>query len=231
MFKNFSTLPLMDADDGLGGAGAEVAEVAEPQEEEVTESAENEEVAEPQRTEQDRAFADQRRRIEELERQNKEYEDALGYFFDGDDKQLQARALAEERPLEEVKAESEAMQRLHELEEQNAELQEKNVTFEVERRMAEDLQTLKGLDPNLSSLEELGETYFNCIEAGLSATDAYYASKAKMQAEKIIPPTNIGKVNSVSEPKDFFTRDEVQNMSKSEVKANYDAIRKSMTKW
>ena len=89
------------------GLGAEEPEVAEPDNEVETLGAEEPEVAEPVRTEQDAAFAQMRRHNEELERQlaeaqrqSKEYEDALGLFFDGEDKSLQAQAYATQRPLE-----------------------------------------------------------------------------------------------------------------------------------
>ena len=104
--------PLMEADDGTNIAGAEEPEVAELAEEEV-EGAEEQEVAEPadgDKKSADAAFAEMRRQNQELEKQLAEYEEALGYFFDGDDKALQAKAVAQERPLEDVKAEYEGRQ-------------------------------------------------------------------------------------------------------------------------
>lgn len=235
MFKNLF-MPLLDADTGaeIGGAGVEAQEVADPVEETET-GVEDEEVAEPQdnRTEQDAAFAEMRRQNEELTRRAEQYEAALANFFDGEGDELivQARALGEEKSEEQIRAEIEAEMRVRELEAQNEALQDANVEFEIERRMAEDLHTLQSIDPSIKSIEEMDETFFNCIGAGLSATDAYYAMKAKEQAQKIVPPTSIGKVNATSEPKDYYTRDEVEAMSKAEIKANYDTIRKSMTKW
>ena len=80
------------------GEGAEELEAADPVEGNLS-GAEEQEVAAPVKTEQDAAFADMRRQIEALQRERdeqskraQEFEDALGLFFDGDDKAGQANA-------------------------------------------------------------------------------------------------------------------------------------------
>lgn len=223
-------------DDGLHiGGGAEEAEVADQSTEEV-EGAEEQEVAEPasdnSKTPADAAFAELRRKNEALEKQLKEYDEALGYFFDGEDKPAQAQAFKEERSVEDVKAEREKQAELESLREENEALREQITTREVEQMMAKDLREIQAIDPSVKSLTELGEMFFDLISTGqVSGVDAYYAVKAKARAESINTPEPVGEVNATSDEKDFYTKAEVDGMSPAEIHKNYDAIRRSMTKW
>lgn len=222
--------------------GAEEPEVAEPDNEVETSSEETPEVAEPGRTEQDAAFAQMRRDKEELERQlaeaqrqSKEYEDALGLFFDGEDKALQAQAYASERPFEEVKAETEMQAQLAALQNEKENLEQQLLEQQAQAQMDADLAEIQKIAPDVKSIQELGKEYlvfrFNAM-GEMGAVEAYQMAKA--YKEKMTPkkPPVIGDVSTTEKPQsDYFTREEVEAMSPAEVKANYDKIRESIPKW
>lgn len=236
MKTNFGELlPMLEEDTGLEVGGAEVQEPAEPEEAET--GAEVQELAEPEeekpvKKDADSAFAELRRQNEDLQRRNEEYEEALGLFFDGDDKDLQAHALAEDRPVEELIAENNAKAELESLRNENEALKENLETKEVERLMERDLASIQAIDPSVKTLDDLGDDFLSLISTGkLTGEQAYYASKSMNDAKAIKKPDLPGAANQSPEEKDFYTREEVDNMSKSEIHKNYDAIRKSMTKW
>ena len=211
------------------GLGAEEPEVAEPDNEVETLGAEEPEVAEPVRTEQDAAFAQMRRHNEELERQlaeaqrqSKEYEDALGLFFDGEDKSLQAQAYATQRPLEEVRAE----QQMHE---------QQLLEQQAQAQMDADLAEIQKSHPEVKSIDELGPEYlafrFNPM-GEMGAEQAFQMMMAYKGNTTPKKPPIIGNVSTADKPQsDYYTREEVEAMSPAEVKANYDKIRESMSKW
>lgn len=224
------------------GAGAEVPEVAEPDNEVETSGAEEPEVAEPVRTEQDAAFAQMRRQNEDLERQlaeaqrqSKEYEDALGLFFDGEDKALKAQAYANERPFEEVKAESQMQAQLAELQSKNANLEQQLLEQQAQAQMNADLAEIQKSHPEVKSIEELGQEYlafrFNPM-GEMSAEQAFQMMQTYKASTTPKKPPIIGTVSTTDKPQsDYYTREEVEAMSPAEVSKNYDKIRESMTKW
>ena len=240
LFKDMR--PFLAPDDMGGGAGAEVQEVAEPVVEET--GAEEQEVAEPAsggKTEADSAFAELRRRAEEAERQRAEYEtqnqqmiEALGLYFDGDnatDLAIAARANAKQISPEEERAQYEAEQMRLTMSEENKRLQEENLALRVEQMMSRDLSKIQEIDPDVKSLEDLGETFANYIRAGLSSVEAYYAVKAREAKEKVVPPKTVGKVTTTKGESSYFTPDEVEAMSDEEIDKNFDAILSSMKQW
>lgn len=221
--------------------GAEDQEIAATGEVEET-GAEEQEVAEPARTEQDAAFAQMRREKEELSRQlaeaqkqSKEYEDALGLFFDGEEKALQAQAYFNERPIEEVRAEQEMQSQLAELQERNQTLEQQLVQQQAQAQMDADLAEIQKKHPEVKSIGELGNAYlafrFNSI-GETSAEQAYQMMKAYQKQTTPKKPPIIGGVSTTSRPSsDYFTREEVEAMSAEEVSKNYDAIREAMNHW
>ncbi len=243
MLFNKKMRPFLAPDDGLGGGtGVEVQEPAEPVVEEP--GAEEQEPAEPAtegKTEADSAFAELRRRAEEAERRNAEFEtqnkqmiEALGLYFDGDnatDLAIAARANAKQISPDEERARYEAEQAQLTMSEENKRLQEENLALKVEQMMAKGLSEIQQIDPNVKSLEELGESFANYIRAGLSSVDAYYAVKAREAKEKITPPKNVGKVSTTKGESSFFTREEVEAMSDEELDKNWDAIWESQKQW
>lgn len=220
---------------------AEMTEVAEPSEVEVL-GEEEQEVAETAKTEQDAAFAQMRRQNEELERQlaeaqrqSKEYEDALGLFFDGEDKALKAQAYANERPFEEVKAESQMQAQLAELQSKNANLEQQLLEQQAQAQMNADLAEIQRTHPEIKSIEELGQEYLAFRFNPMGEMGAEQAFQMMMAYKGNITPKKppiIGNVSTTDKPQsDYYTREEVEAMSPAEVKANYDRIRESMSKW
>jgi hypothetical protein len=223
------------------GEGVEELEVAD-QAEVIPSGEEESEVAEPTRTEQDAAFAQMRRQIESLQRERdeqskraKEFEDALGLFFDGDDKAGQANAYYNERPYEEYRQEQDTIAELTNLRESNASLQRQLVEQQADAQMSADLAEIQRVAPEVKSIGELGKAYlafrFNSM-GGNDAVTAFKMAQAYTQATTPKKPPVIGGVSTQAKPQsDFYSREEVEAMTPKEVSANYDAIRQSMTKW
>lgn len=223
---------------------AEMQEVADPVvEEETLESEENQEVADPEestesptaeeteqstgRTPQDAAFAEMRRRIQELEganadleRRNGEMHGALSRYFEGEDDEeliINANAYAEEVDPDEYRERYEADRELADLRAQNEELQERLTNQEIERLMQEGLREVQELDPNIKSLEELGDAFIDFIASGLDTKKAYYATLAYNNNEKVFAPDAIGKVADTKAERDFFTSKELDDLTDEEL--------------
>lgn len=222
--------------------GVEVTDIADQSEEVEELGVEEQESAETAKTEQDAAFAQMRRQNEELarqladaQRQSKEYEDALGLFFDGEDKALQAQAHYNQRPIEEVRAEHEMESQLEELQNKNQSLEQQLLEQKAQALMNSDLLEIQKLHPEVKSIDELGKEYlaFRFSQMGeMGAEQAYQMAKVyKAQTTPKKPPV-IGSVSTQEKPQsDYYTREEVAAMSAEEVSKNYDTIRKSMEKW
>lgn len=108
---------------------------------------------------------------------------------------------------------------------------------EIERIMDDDLKQIQKVDPTVKSISELGDRFFNLIKTGVNALDAFNAIRATDSATKVVPPPEIGKVNSSEKgEKTYYTSAEVDAMIASNSKDldNPEVlarIRKSMTKW
>lgn len=222
---------------------AETPEVAEP----VTdgESAETQEVAEPVetqgKTDADSAFAQMRRNMREAQERAEEAERRLAEMdareeairnLSGRDNAVES-ALAESLGLDydevvsQLDASTESARKDMEIEELRATID----NLEVDRRMESDLRTIQAIDPNVKSLEELGDVYASLIEAGATAEAAYYAAKAKDINTRATPPKPMGKIDGTPPSKDYYTEAEVDAMSPAEQSAKWEIIKKSMTKW
>lgn len=206
----------------LDNTGVEEQEVAEPAEEVVT-GAEEQEVAEPV-DKSDAAFAEMRREIERLQLENARKDKALGLYFDGENKEVKAIAHAMGQDPADVQKAFDADAKISQLEET---LQSER----AERAMEKDLAEIQKIDPNVKSLDDLGETYANYIRAGLSGVEAYAAIKAKENLNTETPPKTIGNLSTAPVKKDYFTSEEVDRMSPSEQLANHEAIMNSMARW
>lgn len=223
----------MDMDDYINES-VETQDVAEP-ETDVEESAETQEAAEPEttethveatdehdsdddsdsssRTEQDAAFA-------RMRRENQQMMKALQTYFDGEtaeDLSINALAYAEHRDPDEYRQEWEHEQEYESLKEENQSLRDQLLHANVERLMQEGLKDIQAIDPNVKSLDELGDSFPKFIAAGLSSTEAYWASKAQRERERIIAPPAIGKVAESKAEKDFFTSDEIDALTDEEL--------------
>lgn len=212
----------------------ESLEVAEPETEEVV----TEEAPQSGKTDADHAFAEQRRRIAELEKANAEQEasnkqmfEALSRYFEGETAEelsINANAYAEKRDPEEYRAEYEANKELETLRAENQNLKKQMFDAEIDRLMQEGLREIQEIDPEVKSLDDLGQSFPNFIRAGLSTKDAYYATMAKESKEKIMPPQTIGKVANTKAERDYYTSEELDNLSDAEIDANWDKVKRSM---
>ena len=237
--------------------GVEEQEIADPVMEEAEEQgAEEPEVTAPAseepegRTAADAAFAEMRRRAEEAERLRAE---ALAELEDLKSKQAAREAALEELDIDEIDAISEVtgMTREEVLEtierEEEAaeaeiqskekdriieELQDRINEVEAEKIMAQDLANLQKIDPKLKELTDLGEDFFAYIAAGLSAEQAYYAIKGREITTRSTPAVAPGKITEATPPeKDYFTEEEVANMTSEQKTANAEKIMKSLPLW
>lgn len=230
---------------------AEIQEVAEPEED--VASAETQEVAEPDeaestteapsesgRTEADAAFAQQRRRIAELEErertlyeQNEAMMAALQRYFDGetaDELAINANAYAEQRDPEEYRQEYERAREFEKLQRENEFLNDQLMNAEVDRLMREGLREVQEIDPNVKSLDELGSQFADFIRAGLPTKEAYYATKAMEMKEKVFAPDAIGKVADTKADRDYYTSEELDHLTDEEMDENWDKVMRSLNR-
>ena len=227
---------------------AENQEVAEP-ETETALGAEEQEVAAPdtaedsyevaeepthQRTEMDAAFAEMRRQNQQLEREAKMMREALSTYFEGDTAEelsINAHAYAQQRDPEEYRAEWEKQQDYERALQENEELHNMMLEMEVDRLMRDGLREVQEIDPNIKSLDELGEPFVKMIGAGLTTKEAYYATLAMNSKEKVFAPSPIGKVSDNRIERDYYTSEEIDNLTDEELDdpVIWEKVMKSMS--
>lgn len=215
------------------------------------ESEETQEAAEPAeaespietgsgRTSADAAFAEQRRRIAELEERERALAEeneammyALSRYFEGETAEelsINANAYAEERDPDEYRVEYERLKESERLQTENEFLKSQLVDAEIQRRMREDLREIQEIDPNVKSLDDLGGTYGKFIASGLSAKEAFYATKAMEMKEKVFAPDAIGKVSSSKADRDYYTSEELDHLTDEEMDENWDKVMRSLSR-
>jgi len=207
--------------------------------EEAAEQPEEQQPPEPEQPEQpDPVLEELKAAKEEAEKKASEFEEQLrrqnallGRASDGEDPALdvvsQAIGMEPEELLAAVKEELESEQ----LESEHKALKEEVERLRLEKAMEADLLEVQKADPSVKNLADLGDAYFQCISAGMSATEAYHASKYIAQKTTPTPPAEIGKLNESSVQKDFYTKEEVEAMTAEEVEKNLPKIEQSMKKW
>lgn len=235
-------------DENINIESAETQEVAEPEMDEALESEETQEVAEPdeadyseedeeevedthERTEADARFAEMRRQNQALEREAEMMREALSRYFEGETAEelsINANAYAEERDPDEYREEWEREQDYERTLQENEELRERMLEMEVDRRMEDALREVKEIEPSIASLDELGDSFANMIAAGLTTKEAYYASLAMKSKEKVLAPDPIGKVADNRVERDYYTSEELDNLTDEELDANWDKVMRSM---
>lgn len=227
---------------------AEIQEVADP-ETETSLGAEEQEVAAPdtaedsyevaeepthQRTEMDAAFAEMRRQNQQLEREAKMMREALSTYFEGDTAEelsINAHAYAQQRDPEEYRVEWEKQQDYERALKENEELHNMMLEMEVDRLMRDGLREVQEIDPNIKSLDELGEPFVKMIGAGLTTKEAYYATLAMNSKEKVFAPSPIGKVSDNRIERDYYTSEEIDNLTDEELDdpVIWEKVMKSMS--
>lgn len=211
----------------LPESSEETQEVAEP----VEESTVNEEPS--RRTDSDAAFAEMRRENQRLQKEHSQMMAALGRYFKGEnatDLALEAQAYADDRNVDDVRAEYERDEEFENLRAENEEMRQTLLDLQVQQLMKEGLQEIQQINPNVKSLDELGETFANMIGAGLSTKEAYYATMVMEQKEKVMPPDAIGKISDTKVERDYYTSEELDNLTDEEMDANWDKVMKSLQK-
>lgn len=216
--------------------GEEVQEVTDP-ESEATEPAPEE----SGRTEADAAFAQMRREKEqymselqaaraeldalrEKEAQTEARNNAISKLTGDENGQIAALAEVTGLSEEEIIAEMEAAEESAQKDLRIQQLEERINSVEAERLMQADLAVLQKIDPTIASLNDLGDEYVQYIQAGLDPENAYWAIKAKEQANHATPPKEMGKVNTGSAEKDRFTEAEIEAMTPEQRAKNYKKI-------
>ena len=224
---------------------AEIQEVAEP-ETEALESAETQEVAEPdtadnsteaeesterERTEADARFAEMRRQNQQLEREAQMMREALSRYFEGETAEelsINANAYAEERDPEEYRREWDERQEYERTKAENEELKNEMLRMRVDEMMRNGLREIQEIDPSIKSLDELGESFAKMIGAGLSNKEAYYATLAMKNKDKVLAPDPIGRVSDNRIERDYYTSEELDHLTDEEMDANWDKVWRSM---
>lgn len=105
---------------------------------------------------------------------------------------------------------------------------------QMEETFSRDMAAIKTAYPDeqAKSVMDLGEDFMALMATGqLDAVGAYEAIRRKRNAGRKQPPSMGAVATGGNEPKDYFTKEEVQRMSQAEVKKNLDVINKSMKRW
>lgn len=218
-------------------AMSEEAEVIEPQTDETDLGEEETEVTEQSseqpkegRSKADAAFAQMRREKEAAERElarikaeQQARQNVLARLGGKDNADIEALAEVLGIDAEDVQATIESEQKQMAMEQRILEL-------ETEKRLDDTLAEIHALDPDVS--EEDTAEILGYVDKGLTAEQGYYAVRAKNFANTPIAPKEIGKINSPKPmEKEFFTREEVNNMSEDDQRRNADKILASASKW
>lgn len=208
--------------------------------EQATEPQENPKPAQPE--DENRAFAQQRRAREAAQREAQEYKTRLERYeqmasvlgFKGEnDEETMANAMAHAYGVtpEEWRAEQERIREEMLNSPEFARLKAENEALkskEYDRIIGSDLKEIQGVDPQVKSLDDLGERFLQLRAAGVDNLTAYHAVKAAASKK---PVAQMGDIKPGAAEKGFFTCDEVKAMSPAEVSKNYEKIEKSMSKW
>lgn len=194
-------------------------------------------VEKPQDSETNRAFQKMRKANEDLQREldslraekqarNETFERLVGSGASDISVIAEASGLSED----EVRAEFVHSQENYEKDAKIDALEARLLDIEAEKAMAEDLATIRRIDPSIKSLEDLGEGYAEYVGAGLSAEKAYWAIKAEKTAKQATPPKEAGKIATGTMEKDTFTDAEISAMSSEDLTKNWKKILKSWEK-
>jgi len=101
----------------------------------------------------------------------------------------------------------------------------------LQRKMAQDLEAIRVMDPAVSSLEELGEEFFDLVAAGIEAPVAFAALRESRRAAA--PPVMEALLGESAGEKEFYLPEEVDALSPRELAdpSVWRRVRASMTKW
>lgn len=231
-------------DENINIESEEIQDVADPEMDEALESAETQDVADPDttedshgeteqtgRTEADARFAEMRRANQQLEREAKMMREALSRYFEGETAEelsINANAYAEERDPDEYRQEWEHQQEYERTRQENEALKEQMLEMEIDRLMRDGLREVQEIDPSIKSLDELGESFGKMIGAGLTTKEAYYATLALNNNDRVFAPDAVGRVSDNRVERDYYTSEELDNLTDEEIDENWDKVWRSM---
>lgn len=229
-----------DYDDSEPTEAEEMQETTEPAVE-VDEPADTEEVEEKKvdepKSKSDRAFAEMRRTNESLKSENEELRQRIAELEKAE-KHSQLIAQAQEmgltddeiqQVLNDSDAEEQAAKEREDMQAEIDRLNEQVLNAEVDRLMAQDLKDIQAIDPTIESLDDLPPEFFRYREV-MDGVDAYFATQAKNQRTKFEGARELGKVNEAPIQRDYYTSEELDNLSDEEMEANWEKVQRSLKK-
>ena len=207
---------------------------------------EGEENADEQDSKTNAAFAEQRRRIEALERELKERDEARERADREAEEQAELEEqiesiveYAREQGLEDDEIEGiledfkEDYEKEREIERLNAEIDRLNdeiMNVQLEQLARNDLAKVQEIDPTLEGLDALGEEFFALRAQGIDAKRAYYMLKAADERTKPHGAYAPGKVNRSKQESEYYTSEELDNLTDAEMEANWEKVMRSMNR-
>jgi len=227
--------------------GANETEVAEPSEveaDEQTDEQSEEEPADEQDSKTNAAFAEQRRRIAELEKElaerdkAKEQADREAEEQAELDEQVQAivdyakeQGLSDdeiEEVLDEFFEDHETDKELKRLQDEIDRRDEELVDIQLQQLAMQDLAEVQKIDPNIKDLDDLGDEFFKLRSLDIEPKRAYYMIHSADEQMKPHGAYAPGKINQARQESDYYTSEELDNLSKEEMHANWDKVMRSM---
>ena len=235
----------------------EMTEVADPSEGiadeqyDYTEDTENNEPEEGEedadeqgKTKADSAFAEQRRRIAELEAQLAEKELAEEQRVANEEREEEkieqinnAIEFAREQGftdeeiddlIAEIQEEQKHEDTIAELEAKNKELQDRLLMFEVEQQAESDLNAIQRIDPNIKDLDDLGEDFMRLRASGIAPERAFFMCRTADERTRPQGAVPAGKLNRAKTEAEYYTSEELDNLPKDEIRANWEKVQRSM---
>lgn len=192
-------------------------------------------------------------RIKELEAQVKEYTPVISALkrsgYKGTPSEMTAQWLADQsgKTIEEVKAEQAEIDRDYEERKKSdpdfikaQELEKTVAQREFEAIQKEHYAEIKAAFPDIKAkdmltlVKETGQEFAEMLSKGISPVKAYkIALMDKETAKPETPPPSTGSTKSSGNPlkEQFFTREQVQLMSREEIRKNFKAISASEKNW
>ena len=161
----------------------------------------------------------------------------FGYQGNPDEVADQIEAAATGKPLDQVRAErlqrEQSMLQAQQAAAERDLYKNQLIEFQVKSAMERDLAAIRKIDKTVKKLDDLGPEYAHLVNSGVDAETAYFAGKAKEQANTKPKPKDIGAIGAGTKEKDYYTPDEVDRLTDQElddpkIRAK---VRKSMTKW
>ena len=209
--------------------GGEVQELAAPEVNEQVVQTQETQPTQGVKTAKDSFYADMRRKQElddiraknaQLQQQIEAANKALGAFFEGgtlQERMDNANAQALGVDVSQIVADRQARERISSLENEVKQYREKDIA----KQMSDDLAEIKAIDPSITSLEDLPQSFialrFNSV-APMSAKEAFIAVREiEKQTKQPKPPSTGSMTGAGSHESEFFTNEELNKLTKAQL--------------